>query len=293
MKVLIIGNTGFIGRNIFQKLKVLDKTNLVGVSTKEIDLKKDESVIALSKYFSSDCIVVMCAGVKKQLGDTLITFDDNLTIIKNFCKAILLFPPKKIFFFCSASVYGEDVPYPGSITENTPVEPKTYYGIAKYSTERVLNKVCIDNRIELTILRPPLVYGKDDTSRGYGPTGFAHHLINNEKITIWGDGGEYREFIYINDVVNILVIMLNKESSGLFNLVSGTSYTFKNIIDLLNNTVNHKIEVVFCKRTKQKVDHRYSNEKIANIIGDFKFTDLKDGLSQTYSLLKKQSCDNK
>ena len=97
MKVLIIGNTGFIGRNIFQKLKVLDKTNLVGVSTKEIDLKKDESVIALSKYFSSDCIVVMCAGVKKQLGDTLITFDDNLTIIKNFCKAILLVPPKKIF----------------------------------------------------------------------------------------------------------------------------------------------------------------------------------------------------
>jgi len=212
MKVLIIGNTGFIGRNIFQKLKVLDKTNLVGVSTKEIDLKKDESVIALSKYFSSDCIVVMCAGVKKQLGDTLITFDDNLTIIKNFCKAILLVPPKKIFFFSSASVYGEDVPYPGSITENTPVEPKTYYGIAKYSTERVLNKVCIDNRIELTILRPPLVYGKDDTSRGYGPTGFAHHLINNEKITIWGDGSEYREFIYINDVVNILVIMLNKES---------------------------------------------------------------------------------
>ena len=78
MKVLIIGNTGFIGRNIFQKLKISGEIDLVGVSTKGIDLTNGESVIALSKHFSSDCIVVMCAGVKKQLGDTLITFDDNL-----------------------------------------------------------------------------------------------------------------------------------------------------------------------------------------------------------------------
>jgi len=293
MRIVIIGHTGFIGKNIYRNLINNKEYEILGVSTNEIDLTEDKSHNALSKFLSSPCIVIMCAGIKKQLGDNMESYEKNIFLISNFCKAISSLAINRIIFFSSASVYGEDVKYSKKISEKTPVNPKSYYGIAKYNAEQLLTKVCADNDIDLIILRPPLIYGKDDTSRGYGPTGFAHHLINNEKITIWGDGSEYREFIYINDVVNILVIMLNKESSGLFNLVSGTSYTFKNIIDLLNNIVNNKIEVVFCKRTKQKVDHHYSNENIASIIGNFKFTDLKDGLSQTYSLLKKQSYDNK
>ena len=136
-------------------------------------------------------------------------------------------------FLSSASVYGEDVVYRESITENTPAQPKTYYGIAKYSAERILEKVCIDNHTELMILRPPLVYGKDDLSRGYGPTGFTYKAINSEEIILWGDGSEFREFVFITDVAKTIHRLLNNNFNGILNLVSGKSYTFKNIYDLL------------------------------------------------------------
>ena len=293
MKIVIVGHTGFIGNNIFQNLINNKEYEILGISTNEIDLTKEKSHNTLSGILSSDCVVIMCAGIKKQLGDSIPTFDDNMSIISNFSKAVLEVHPQKIIYISSTSVYGEDVAYNERITEKISVQPKTYYGIAKYSAEKILEKVCMDNQIELLVLRPPLVYGKDDLSRGYGPTGFIYKAINGEEIILWGDGSEFREFVYVDDVGKIVNCLINNNYNGILNLVSGTSYTFNNIINLLNNIVNHKIEVVFCKRTKQKVDHRYSNENIASIIGNFKFTDLKDGLSQTYSLLKKQSYDNK
>ena len=95
MKVIIIGYTGFIGKNIFDYLDKTAEYNLQGISTNEIDLTKEKSYDSLSKYLSPNCIVIMCAGVKKQLGDNLDTFEKNSVIINNFCKAISLTPPQK------------------------------------------------------------------------------------------------------------------------------------------------------------------------------------------------------
>ena len=189
---------------------------------------------------------------------------------------------KKIYFFSSASVYGEDVPYPGSITENTPVEPKTYYGIAKYSAERILEIVCIDNQIELIILRPPLVYGKDDLSQGYGPTGFTYKAVNSEEIILWGDGSEFREFVYVGDVGKIVSRLVNSNYNGILNIVSGTSHTYKEILDDLKKSMGLNIKLKSCARTKEKVDHHYSNDLIHDALGNFEFTNLKDGLAQTH-----------
>ena len=70
----------------------------------------------------------------------------------------------------------------------------------KFTAENLLTKVCIENNIKLIKVRPPLIYGKDDLSRGYGPTGFTYKAMDNEEIVLWGDGSEYREFVYIDDV---------------------------------------------------------------------------------------------
>ena len=145
-----------------------------------------------------------------------------------------------IIYLSSARVYGEDVAYLEKISEYTPVQPKTYYGISKYAAERVLEKICTDNGINLVILRPPLVYGKDDLSQGYGPTGFTYKVVNSEEIILWGDGSEFREFIYVDDIGNIVSRLVNSNYNGILNLVSGTSYTFKEIGSLLSGLVELK-----------------------------------------------------
>ena len=190
MRIVIIGHTGFIGNNIYQNLINNKENEILGISTNEIDLTKDKSAKTLSEILTPDCVVIMCAGIKKQLGDNLETFESNLNIVINFSKAISVIQPKKIIFFSSASVYGEDVAYPEMITEKTVVQPKTYYGIGKYAAEILLKKTCGENSIQLVIIRPPLVYGKDDLSLGYGPTGFTYTALNSEKIILWGAGSE-------------------------------------------------------------------------------------------------------
>lgn len=282
MNVILLGHTGFIGRNIYKYLISAGVNNLIGISTNEIDLTKENSHKILQKVLSPDCLVIMCAGVKKQLGDNLNSFEKNITIVNNFIRAVSKVHPKKMIYFSSASVYGEDVAYHGEISEETPVQPRTYYGIAKYTAERLLEKSCADTQTQLVILRPPLVYGKDDLSRGYGPTGFTYKAINNEEIIIWGDGSEFREFVYVDDVARIVSRLINNDYSGILNLASGKSYTYKEIIDLLNEMKETNIKVVSRQRTKEKVNHHYSNELIHNVLGDFKFTRLGDGLRKMY-----------
>ena len=279
MKVVVIGNTGFIGNNIFNFLDKVKEYDLIGISKNEIDLGRKNSYVALLKYLTADSIVIMCAGVKKQLGDNLDIYEKNLNIINNFCRTISRISPQKIIYFSSASVYGEDAVYSEKISEKTPVQPSTYYGIAKYTAERLLEKTCTENKAELVILRPPLIYGKNDRSRGYGPTGFTYKAINNEEIILWGDGTEYREFVYVEDVSKIISLLINSDHNGVVNLVSGRSYNFQQILDSLSEILGSGIKVKERERSKAKVDHHYSNDVLNHLVGDFKFTSLKNGLA--------------
>ena len=282
MKLVIVGHTGFIGKNIYQNLINNSKYEIVGISTNQVNLLDNNSSHILSEIIPSNSVVIMCVGIKKQLGDNLEIFRDNLSIIKNFSEAIIKSKPAKILFISSTSVYGEDVVYDHSISEETPVQPRTYYGIAKYTAERILKKVCRDNQLHLMILRPPLVYGKDDVSMGYGPTGFTYKYVNGEKIILWGNGSEYREFIYIDDVGKIICRLINNNFSGTLNLVSGKSYTYEDVLNKLKKITNSHINIESRKRSKDKVDHHYSNKLIQTILGDFRFTILEEWLNKTY-----------
>ena len=282
MKVVIVGDTGFIGKNIYQNLINNSKYEIVGISTNQVNLLENNSSHILSEIIPSNSVVIMCVGIKKQLGDNLEIFRDNLSIIKNFSEAMIKNKPAKILFISSTSVYGEDVVYDHSISEETPVQPRTYYGIAKYTAERILKKVCRDNQLHLMILRPPLVYGKDDVSMGYGPTGFTYKYVNGEKIILWGNGSEYREFIYIDDVGKIICRLINNNFSGTLNLVSGKSYTYEDVLNKLKKITNSHTNIESRERSKDKVDHHYSNKLIQTILGDFRFTILEEGLNKTY-----------
>ena len=106
MKTIVIGDTGFIGKTICEEIRRSGEFELSGISTKDIDLTSEQSPRVLSECFSPSCILIMCAGVKKQLGDNLTTFEKNLAIINNFSRAISINPPRKVIFLSSASIYG-------------------------------------------------------------------------------------------------------------------------------------------------------------------------------------------
>ena len=132
------------------------------------------------------------------------------------------------------------------------------------------------------ILRPPLIYGKNDRSRGYGPTGFTYKAIESDEIILWGDGSEFREFVFVDDVSRVIHRLLKNNFCGILNIVSGRSYTFREIIDLLIKISKSDINISLRQRSKEKVNHHYSNVLFKKVITDFQFTQLDDGLTKTY-----------
>ena len=280
MKIVVVGHTGFMGKTIYSALYDIYGDSVVGISTNAIDLTKNGSDLELASCMSPGCIVVMLAGVKKQLGDNLSSYCSNIDIATNFSKSLPIATPSRVIYMSSASVYGEDIARSVPIDENTCPAPRTYYGVAKYTTELLIEKTCTDISTEYVHLRPPLVYGVHDQTRGYGPTGFLFKVSKNEKIDLWGDGTELREFVHVEDVGKIVCRIVESNYSGVINLVSGVSYSYIDILDSLEYFTGRSITIQSIDRTKEKVDHRYNNALLSSVVGEYEFSSLKDGIQK-------------
>ena len=280
MKIVVVGHTGFMGKTIFPALCDIYGDSVVGISTDDIDLTKNGSDSELASCMSADCVVIMLAGVKKQFGDSLSSYSSNIAIATNFVKSLPIATPSRVIYMSSASVYGEDITRSVPIDEKTCPEPRTYYGVAKYTAELLIEKTCTDIQTEYVHLRPPLVYGVHDQTRGYGPTGFLFKVSKNEKIDLWGDGTELREFIYVEDVGKIVCRIVENTYSGVVNLVSGISYSYTDILDSLEYFTGRSITIQSTDRTKEKVDHRYNNALLSRVVGEYEFSSLKDGIQK-------------
>ena len=286
MTTILLGHSGFIGKSISKIFKD-SKNDLIEISSKEINFILDNSVNSLKSIFSKDVSVIMCMGIKKQYGDNIDNWIKNEIILKNFIKSLIKNPPKHVIYFSSASIYGEDTKHKGLISEFTSVSLRSLYGISKFNGENILRKICDDYNISLVCLRPPLIYGHQDLSIGYGPTLFADNSIKKEKVNIWGDGKEKREFIFVDDLAYLCEEILNKKITGILNTVSGISYSYKNILYELEKILGYKIQVVEKKRTKEKVDHIFSTKLHDSLLPDFKYTSLIDGLKNICYEFKK------
>lgn len=281
-RVLILGHSGFIGSHLekfFQRH--FPGIEVVGRSAPEFDLTREQDAETLAGFLNLQTVVVMCAAIKRQLGDSLDTFSQNVQMVVNLCRQLQQRPVKRLVFFSSAAVYGEEVQNT-CITEQTPVHPTSFYGTAKYAAERLLEKVIPTNeQSSLLILRPPLIYGPGDQGSIYGPSGFARAAINGETISIWGDGTERREFMFVEDIAEIVCRLVFNRYKGVLNVASGRSYTYLDILEVLSRTLPGKIQTTSRPRSKNKVDHGFSNTTLAKLLPGFSFTPLQEGIRRT------------
>jgi UDP-glucose 4-epimerase len=286
-RVLILGDTGLIGGAVRRRLEArMPPGTVQGRSMPEVDLCQSDHMDRLAGLFNEKTAVVMCAGVKRQLGDSPGIFLQNVQMVVNVCNLLQKHPVGRFIYFSSAAVYGEDVNNV-SINENTPVCLRSYYGIAKHSSELLLGKVHTSlNQEKLLLLRPPLVYGPGDGGAFYGPSGFIKDSINEDPIILWGDGSELREFVFSEDAAEIVERLIFGRTFGVLNLVSGRSSTFAQVLDIVSRLQGRPVKYRSRDRTKEKVDNAYVNKKLANALPDFQFTTLEDGMRRTWEAFR-------
>ena len=274
---IVLGNTGFIGKNLENYL--LRKKKIVkGFASKKINLLIKAKALKLSKFINSKTIIFFLSFNKNQKNATVEDLQKNLLLTKNFLEVLNKNKPKSVLFFSSQSIYGENTNNTNT-TEKTLPDPTSFYGIAKYTAERMMTKYCLEKKIPLIIVRIPRVYGLGDDVNNYGPMKFTDFFKKKKTLTLWGDGSEKRDYLYIDDLNEILLKLIKKNFTGLVNICSGTAHSFLQIIKHIESLTKQRYKLKKRRRSRPKVDHIINNKFLKQIIGDYKFTSLKSGLS--------------
>lgn len=279
-----MGHSGFIGSHLCGPLaQVFPDARFVGLSFPELDLTLPGSVQVLKKIFDRHTLVVLCSGIKRQFGDSLDIFEKNVAICLNVARALEISEVARLIFFSSMAVYGEDV-HNLAIDENAPICLRSYYGLAKYTSEQVFERVFSCRQGSFLAVRPAVIYGFGDSSLTYGPNGFLKAFMDNRAVTLWGDGEEKREFLYIDDIVGIITRLAAGSQNGVVNIASGKSYSFRDVLNILSELFARNIQVVSRPRTKDKVDNAVKNDRLRKYLGSFSFTPLEEGIKKMYAL---------
>jgi len=280
-KIIILGHSGFIGSHLENELSATGMWDVVGRSLPDVDLVNFESASQLKSFLVPDAVLVLAAAVKRQFGDSLDTYQRNIAIVQNICRLLQTNPVGRVIFVSSAAVYGEETNNI-NIDEKAKVNPTSYYGISKYAAERLLQKACEENKVtSLVCLRPPLVYGPGDQGQTYGPSGFAAAAKEGKAITLWGDGTELREFIYVADLCRVIECLGSSNYQGVINIVSGQSYRFIDIVKALK-IIFPDLATNDQARSQKKVENSFDPHRLKSLLpSDFLFTPLEQGLALT------------
>ena len=252
-KILVTGSRGFIGKQVVARLK---KSEIImdSLGSEQVDLKNIDQVMRLDK---SDVVIHLGSKTRKDL-DWNEYFNNNVLGTLNILEYCIRKKIKKMIFV-SSYVYGN--PEYSPIDEKHSISPHNAYTRSKFLAEQLCKFYAKNSDLNLIILRPFNIFGKTL------PTGFLiSNLLKatetNEKITIINKESK-RDFLYVDDFVDVILKIIDYDSKfDIFNVGSGVSYSFRDIIK--------KIEDM----TSKKINIEYKNDK-ESLIQDIKADILK------------------
>lgn len=268
-RVVIIGSGGFISTEV-EKLIKKNKKKLLLLPRKKIDLLKKFQVKKLKKLIKKDDFILFIAA--KAPAKNLKMFKQNINMAKNFSKQICNINFKKLIYISSDAVYSDSK---FKLIENSKKKPKNLHGLMHLEREKIF-KNSFDNK-KILILRPTLVYGKNDPHNGYGPNKFFRESIKLKQISIFGNGEELRDHIWIGDLSKLIYKFIFSNLIGEYNLVSGKLISFHKIARIISKL--HGSTIIKIKR-KGKMPHNgyrpISNSKVLNFFPKFKFSKIEN-----------------
>ena len=268
-KLVILGSGGFISSHVERICKLKNK-KYIAIKRKKIDLTKISNVKKIKKIINSEDIIFFVAA--KAPAKNLLMFYENIKMIINFCKVFSNNSLNKIVYLSSDAVYSDSEK---KLKEDSLKEPNNWHGLMHFIREQIIKNNFSYKKI--LILRPTLVYGKNDPHNGYGPNKFLRDAKNKKKIYIFGKGEELRDHIWVKDLANIIFKIIYSNQHGEFNLTTGKLISFYSIAKIIQNKEN--IKIINLKRHGKMPHNGYrpiSNNKIKKLFPNYKFKTLTE-----------------
>ena len=258
MRILVTGGAGFIGSHMVDRL-VSDGHETIVLDNLATGIR--ENVPAAARFVKGDVshiedvegafvdgldAVFHIAGqvsLIRSYTDPTIDLHTNVQGTVNVLTSCVKHRVPRLLYASSMTVYSSSAQLP--TPEDSPCEPTSYYGITKYAGERYVHTTAersdLDFPFQITVFRMYNVYGpRQALNNPYqGVLGiFLGNLLRREPITIFGDGEQSRDFIYISDIVDAWVDALRNPTSygKSINLGSGKRRSINYIADALLST---------------------------------------------------------
>ena len=243
--ILITGATGFIGKHLIKKIPNYNMA--VDQNGKNIDLRIREEVLKIKKV---DIVIHLAGKIPSEKNYSKnVFFEHNFLGTLNILEYCVKKKVKKIIFV-SSYVYGN--PKKNPINEKYEVKPHNTYAKSKVLSEEICKIYAKKYKIEIIILRPFNIFGnlqKDNSLI----SNIIKSIKNNSSITIINKNNK-RDYLFIDDLIDVIIKLIDyKCKFEIFNIGSGKSYSFENIVQL------------FEKENKIKIKRKYKISKKNNI----------------------------
>ncbi|MBY6049380.1 NAD-dependent epimerase/dehydratase family protein [Vannielia litorea] len=296
MKVVITGARGFIGQNLAHYFRSTgSKVTLIGIDRYSDGPASERDVFdqfhtgcftsdaALRLAASGDAVVHLAAqaSVQQSMIDPLGTFENNAARSHRLIDHLRRHAPHVHFVFASTGAVSQDE---GPIDESATANPASPYGASKLATEALMAAYASAWDFAGVSLRFSNVYGPRSRRQGGVIPHFCRRLLAGAPLRINGDGGQTRDYIYVDDISRAIAGAVAMRAEGLYQLGTGVPTSLNEVVSIFRALGSGAaLQVEHGPALCGEIRHNCAN--IARARADLGFVprhSLRDGIARTF-----------
>lgn len=296
-KIYVAGHRGMVGSAIVRELQRQGYTNIITRTHSELDLCRQEQVEAFFAKEKPEYVFLAAAKVGGIIANHTALADfmyDNMMLEMNVINAAWRNGCKKLEFLGSSCIYPRMAPQPmpESCLLTSSLEPTNEaYALAKISGLKYCEYLNRQYGTDFISVMPTNLYGPNDN---YHPT-HSHVLpalirrfheakeAGTESVTCWGDGTPLREFLYVDDLANLCVFLMNNYSGNeTVNAGTGKEVTIKELTEIVARVVGYEGKIEWDNTKPNGTPRKLLDVSKAEKLGWKYRTELEDGIRLSY-----------
>ena len=309
-KIFIAGHKGMVGSSVLKYFKNKSNYRVVISEKKTLDLLNQSKVFNFLKHNKFDYVII-CAALAGGIYDNNKRKADfiyqNLQIQNNLIYGSHLFNVKKLIFLGSSCIYPKfcKQPMKEEYLLSGYLEPTNEpYSIAKIAGINLCNSIKYQYKKDFRCIMPTNLYGEND-KYDLNKSHVIPALIkkfhfakvnNDDKVTVWGTGKVYRDFLYVDDLAKAIYKIFSLSKINYNNLIQNTTHvnvgsgkeiSIKQLALTIKKITNYKGKIFFDHTKPDGMPKKMLDISRIKKIKWFPKTSLKSGLKKTYNLYKK------
>jgi GDP-L-fucose synthase len=299
-KIYVAGHTGLVGSSIVRELRRKNYHNLIYKTIEEMDLEKQDLTENYFKNEIPEYVFLAAAKVGGIMANKTYPAEfiySNLAVQNNVIHSAYKFGVKKLLFLGSSCIYPKFAPQPMKEEHllSSPLEPTNEaYAIAKIAGLKMCRYYNEQYGTNFISVMPTNLYGPND-NYDYNNSHVLPALIrkiheaklqNKPYVELWGTGSPKREFLYVDDLAEALVFLMEKfdypDVGEIINIGCGEDVSIKNLAEMVKDIVGYQNELRWDTSKPDGTPQKLLDVSRLNKLGWKAKTSLSDGIRKTY-----------